>query len=221
MRNFYLLSLSLFLAATYARSEEKQQTKTIAIARTGFLTGDGQTTYRLVEVFQVRGKWILTDVGYIDFGNTGVYRETFIGAGWTVLDSKQITIIEEGYFDQASGPSSKGAMYFQPWTYIGYKITSRLGGETVYFPYLPLNKAGRVQHVVERAKLEYDFKYFKVGGGYGGYRFGSYDWQHKPFITATLKAGRLGNFEVWLQRMPSSTGKNHAQVQLRYFKAFN
>jgi len=92
----------------------------------------------------------------------------------------------------------------------------KLGGEVVYFPYLPLNKAGRMQHVLERAKLEYSFKHFKAGGGYGAYQFGDSPWQNKPFITSTLKCGRFGNLELWLQKMP----RGNPQVQVRYEKTF-
>ena len=101
-----------------------------------------------------------------------------------------------------------------PWSYIGYRLTPRLGGETSYFPYLPINKAGRIQHVLERAKLEYDFKRVKLGGGYAAYRYGNDSWQNKPFVTTTLKAGYLGNVEFWLQRMPV----NQVQLQVRYSK---
>ena len=67
------------------------------------------------------------------------------------------------------------------------------------------------------AKVEYDFKHFKAGAGYGAYQLGDGPWQNKPFLTATLKAGKLGNFELWLQRLPG----NDAQLQVRYAKAFN
>lgn len=186
------------------------------IGRTG-VQDNAKTTYRFVEVFQQRGRWIFPDGGYIDFADAGKYREIFLGAGAVLYNSKRLTVIEEGYIDKATGPASGGATYFQPWTLVGYRITPKLGSEVVYFPYLPLNKAGRIQHVIERAKLEYDFKHLKVGGGYGAYQFGDNAWQNKPFITTTLKGGRLGNLELWLQRMPS----DHAQLQVRYAKIFH
>ena len=168
-----------------------------------------------METFQVRGRWVFPDLGYIDFGKSD-YKELFVGAGATLVSSKHLTLIEEGYFVQAVGSTSGDARYFQPWTYIGWNIAPKLGGEAVYFPYLPLNKAGRIQHVLERAKMEYDFKHWKLGAGYAAYQFGDGEWQNKPFITTTLKAGKLGNLEIWLQKMPTKT----AQVQVRYAKVF-
>jgi len=140
----------------------------------------------------------------------------FIGGGMTILSRKRLMVISEGLLDISSGSASGNAAYFIPWTLVGYRLTEKIGGDTVYFPYLPLNKAGRIQHVIERAKLEYDFKHMKVGGGYGAYQFGDGPWQNKPFVTTTLKGGRVGDLEVWLQKMPES----HFQVQLRYTKVF-
>ncbi len=217
MRTFTILT-SLFVLATLsgvASAQTTNQVETFVIARTG-IANDGQRTYDYVEVFQQRGKWIYPDVGYIDFADGGRYRELFIGAGAVLVNSKHLTVIGEGYVAQATGPASDGAMYFQPWTLIAYRLAKKIGGEVVYFPYLPLNKAGRIQHVVERATLEYDFKHFRAGGGYGAYKYGEGVWQNKPFVTTTLKAGRFGNVELWLQKMP----QGHAQVQIRYAKIF-
>jgi hypothetical protein len=100
---------------------------------------------------------------------------------------------------------------------VAYNLAPKLGGQMVYFPYLPLNEAGRVQHVLERAKLEYDFGRVKLGGGYAGYRFGDGDWQNKPFVTASIKAGPVGAVELWLQHLPG----NRLTVQVRYAKTFH
>jgi hypothetical protein len=217
MRTFttYLLASLLVFATGTASAQSANSAETFVIARTGIM--NGQQTYNLVEVFQQRGRWIYPDVGYIDFAAAGKYREIFAGAGAMLLNSKRFTVIEEGFIDQTTGPASKGATYFQPWTYVGCRLTKKIASETVYFPYLPLNKAGRIQHVLERAKLEYGFKHLKVGGGYGAYKFGDDKWQNKPFVTTTLKAGRFGNIELWLQKMP----QGHAQVQIRYAKVFH
>lgn len=184
------------------------QTETDVLARLGMRSS---ATYHFVEVLQTRGRWILPDLGYVDFGKNN-YREVVAGGGYVAYRSKRFVLVNEGYLDFANGPAARGAKYFLPWTYFGYHLTSRLGGETVYFPYLPLNRGGTVQHVLDRAKLEYDFKHWKLGGGYAGYKFGAQPWQNMPLITSTLKAGRLGNFELWVERLP----RNTAQVQLRY-----
>ena len=186
-------------------------TTTIFIARTSQqLDSPYVRTYDYVELLQRRGRWICPDLGYIDFGR-GDYREIFVGGGRSLHDSKRATLIEELYFVQASGPAAKGAKYLWPWTMLQLQFTPKLTSESVYFPYVPLNSSARIQHVLERSKLEYVLsEHWKVGAGYGGYKYGGSDWQHKPFLTATVST-RAGAFEFWLQRMPSG-----AQVQLRY-----
>jgi len=174
----------------------------------------GKKAYNYFEAWQSRGRWIYPDAGYIDFNEGGIYREAFIGAGAILVKSKRVLLIEEGYLDQATGPVSGGALYFQPWTLLNVSITESesWGWQTVYFPYLPLNDAARIQQVIERSVLERNFKHWKIGAGYSGYQFAKDNWDHKPFFTTTLKAGKFGSFEFWLQRVPG----NHAQLQVRY-----
>ncbi len=217
MRNLFVIGLVIIAAASSntASGQGTNDAHTVLLVRGGFRAGN--FTHRYVEVFQERGRWIYPDIGYIDFGNAGRYREFFIGAGGVVFTSRHLTLVEEGFIQQATGPLAEGATYFVPFSLAALRFGQKISGEVVYFPYLPLNDAGRVQHILERAKLEYDFKYLKAGGGYGAYRFGDSSWQNKPFLTTTLKAGRMGNFEFWLQRLPG----NHAQVQFRYARVFN
>jgi len=54
-------------------------------------------------------------------------------------------------------------------------------------------------------------------GGYAGYRFGDGDWESKPFVSVTIKAGRVGAVELWLQHLPG----NRSTVQVRYAKTFH
>ena len=173
-----------------------------------------ERTYNLVEGFLVHNRLIVPDVGYIDFGDGKNYREWFAGGGYKVFASKNLTVIEEVYIAFASGPESGGAVYFWPWTGINFTLSPKLGGEAVIFPYIPLNKAGTGQWVVERIKLEYTLSpLFKFGGGYGAYQFGDDRWQHRPFITATITpfGGKFGSFEAWLQKFADG-----AQIQGRY-----
>jgi hypothetical protein len=181
------------------------------IARTGVRTGAPYaSTYHFVEFLQSRGKWIYPDVGYIDFGH-GNYREVFVGAGRALWKNKWAMLVEELYFNQATGSAAKSARYIQPWTLVDCQFSSRLTGEVVYFPYLPLNHSAHIQHVLERAKVEYALTpAWKIGGGYAGYKFGDYQWQNRPMLTTTLST-RAGSFELWLQKMPGG-----GQVQLRY-----
>ena len=214
---FSLLAISCSLRAENQDTTVPDKTlDTFVIGRIGFYTGTGETTYRYAEVFETYGKWIPLDVYYIDFGGAKTYRETAVGGGRTLYDSKQFTMIQEVYVSQATGPAAHGALYVQTWSYIVYHPNKLLSAEAVYLLYIPVNSAGRVQHVIERAKVEHDFGHFKLGGGYAAYQFGDGDWQNKPMITTTLKAGKLGSFEFWLQKMPT----HGAQVQVRYAKFF-
>ncbi|MBS1841605.1 MAG: hypothetical protein JSS69_00930 [Acidobacteria bacterium] len=167
-------------------------------------------TYHFLELLQFRGNWIYPDVGYIDFAH-GNYRELFVGAGRTLHKGKRLTLTEELYFVQATGPAAKSARYLWPWTLVQLRFTRKFTSETLYFPYLPLNNSGHIQHVLERSKFEYAVtESWQVGVGYGGYKFADSEWQHKPFLTTTLST-RAGAFELWLQKLPDG-----AQIQLRY-----
>ena len=204
------VGVACVLWALDASAQETTPVNTHVIAR----AATDQGAYHYVQVFQERGKWIFPDVGYIDFNNYGEYREVWVGAGGVLFGRTHLTVIGEGHITKALGPASGGALYLQPWMLVAYHLAPRLGGELVYFPYLPLNEAGRVQHVLERTKLEYDFGHIKLGGGYAGYRFGDGDWKSKPFVTATIEAGRIGAIELWLQRLPG----NQVTIHVRYAK---
>lgn len=206
---FFLVAPDAF--SQNAATNSPTPTTTFVIFRTSQrLDSPHVATWHYFEVFQARGKWIYPDIGYVDFGS-GRYREIYIGGGRTLVDSNRVTLIEELYFDQAFGPDAKNARYLQPWTLFQFRFAPKVMSEIVCFPYLPLNRSARVQYVLEHAKLEYSLaKNWKVGGGYGGYKYGNDSWQHKPLLTTTLST-RAGEFEFWLQKMP-----NGAQVQLRY-----
>jgi hypothetical protein len=200
------------VALDTASAQEAPAVDTHVIAR----TATDQGTYHYAQVFQQRGKWIVPDVGYIDFNQFDEYREVWVGAGGVLLDTTHLSVIGEGHVVKALGPSSAGALYLQPWVLAAYHLTQRLGGDAVYFPYLPLNDAGRGQHVLERAKLEYDFGRIKFGGGYAGLKSGTSAWKSKPFVTATIKAGSIGAIELWLQQLPG----DRLTVHVRYAKTF-
>jgi hypothetical protein len=216
MKTLKALALMIFGAVCFGQD-------TTILARMGMRNA---ATYHYFEAFQTyKGKWIYLDVGEIDFAKNG-YWETFLGGGLVICDLKHLTLIHEAFIDRAQGRLSQSATYYQPWTLVGYRISQKVIGEAVYFTYLPLNKPARIQHVVEHIKLEYDFKHFKLGGGYGGYQYGEENWQHKPFATWTLKTSPLGELELWLQRIPRSSilGNNargsFVQAQIRITKTF-
>jgi hypothetical protein len=167
-------------------------------------------TFHYLQFLQMRGKWIVPDIGYIDFA-TANYRELFLGGGRTLVERKKLMLAEELYFVQATGPAAGSARYLWPWTLLQLHFTPKFGSETVYFPYLPLNRPARVQHVLDRSKFEYALtKSVKIGAGYAGYKYGDLPWQSRPFLTTTVST-RAGAFEFWLQRMPDG-----AQAQIRY-----
>jgi len=184
------------------------QTDTFIIARMGMRNA---ATYHLVELLQVRGRWYAPDFLYIDYGKND-YHELFVGVGRTLVQSKRFSLANGCYFDSAVGQAANGAKYLLPWTYVTYQLTNKIGGEAYYLPYLPLNSAGTLQHLLERAKLEYSWTHFKLGSGYSGYQSGGGPWQSRPFLTGTVRGGRLGDFEVWVQRLQ----QNKLQLQLRY-----
>ena len=205
------LSITPPALAQGAADATSNPTTTIVLARTGVRLDEPHVgTYHYLEIIQSRGSWIYPDIGYIDFA-TNTYREVFVGGGRALLDNKRVTLIEEPFFDRAFGPAARGASYLMPWTMLQVRFTPKFNNETVYFLYLPLNDSARIQHVLERSKFEYALKKsLKAGIGYGAYKFGDTDWDHRPFATTTISTG-AGAFEFWLQKMPGG-----AQVQFRY-----
>jgi hypothetical protein len=194
------------MAMLPAGSLRAEKNETTLISRLGMRE---RATFHYLEALQTHGRWVIADVGYLDFGRSS-YRELFVGAGLSFQVGK-VLIIEEAIISRAFGSASGRATYLFPWTEVKFQVAPKVRTEIVYFPYFPLNDAGRIQHILERAKMEYDFRHFRLGGGYGGFRFGDADWQHKPFLSATLKGELFGNLEFWLQRVPAG-----AQVQFRY-----
>jgi opacity protein-like surface antigen len=207
-----LASALTSIAQTTDNATNPDPTVSILVLRTGVQTEAPHAgTYHYFEFFQLRGNWIYPDFGYLDFNDGTGYRELFVGAGRTLYHSDRATIAEELYFAQATGPDAKSARYLWPWTLVDFKIADKLTTETVYLAYLPLNQPARIQHVLERAKVEYQVaKHVKVGGGYAGYKYGDGQWQSKPMIATTVSTN-AGSFEFWLQKMPGG-----GQVQIRY-----
>jgi hypothetical protein len=210
-----VLTIALFVVVSgcdvvFGQEQQDTPTETTVISRAAF--GPDRSGYKLLEVYQTRKDgWIFPDVGYIDFRTARTYREFFIGGGKVLQASKKSLLIGELYVVQATGPAAKGATYLQPWVLAQYKPTNKTTLEGVYFPYIRLNKNAVTQHVLERVKMEKDFGSFKAGAGYSAYKFGQDKWQHKPFVSVTMKTQRLGNFEVWGQKVPTGF-----QIQVRH-----
>jgi len=204
--------MMLVAAVAVVPAAAQPANETLLLARAATTSG----AYHLVEAIHQRGRVVPLDIGYIDFDNPSLYRELWIGAGGVPFQGSKGLLIAEGLLARAFGEHGAQALYFQPYFFGLYRVAPNLPFETSYFAYVPLNQAATAQHLLERAKLEYDFARFKAGAGYSAYRFGGEAWRHKPFITATLKAGEIGSFELWLQRVPG----DHLALQLRYAKVF-
>ena len=78
-------------------------------------------TYHFAEILQTRGRWIVPDVGYIDFTRADEYREVFVGVGRIVVQNARWTVWESAYFSQTSGSASGKALYLQPYTLVAYR----------------------------------------------------------------------------------------------------
>jgi len=204
--------LSLFFSfSSVAQGNRTNSTTSMFLARGAEqLNSPNIATFHYLQFLQIRGNWIYPDIGYVDYGKNN-YREFFFGGGRVLHNRKSITWIEELYFVQTAGPAAHSARYLWPWTMLQVRFTPKLASETVYFFYAPLNDSARIQHVIDRSKVEYRLsRSWKIGAGYSGYKFADMDWQNKPFLTATLST-RVGAFEVWLQKVTAG-----AQLQLRY-----
>ncbi len=181
-------------------------------------TATDRGIYHYAEVIHERGRVVPFDVGYIDFDHPMLYREMWIGGGFKPIVTPRLSLTAEGFVLKPFGEHAGGALYFQPFLLGTARVSPNVLVESSYFAYVPLNEEGHAQHLLERAKVERDFPRFKIGAGYGAYKppgIGTL-WQHRPFVTATLKAAPVGNIEVWLQRLRD----NDLTVQVRYAKVF-
>ena len=204
----------VFVAGHAAAQDAPDQTPsapvtTTVLVRTGLRS---DVTLRYVEVLQTRGRWVVPDVGYIDFGDAGRHREIWLGGGPVLIQRPSVNLTVTGYYAQDDGSAANGAKYFQVWSLLGYQVAPHVVAQAVYLGFAPLNDAARVQHLFERIKLEYDFGRLKLGGGYAAYRFATDAWQHRPFVTGTVRLGRAGALELWGQRLSG----DKAQLQVRY-----
>ena len=181
-------------------------TTTLFFARTGeSLVGPYTATIHYLEFLQIRNRWILPDIGYINLGHDN-YHEWFIGGGRTLIENKYVSFDQELLYLGTAGSAAAGAKYLQPWSMLRVRFTPKLTNETVYFPYFPLNKAAKFHQVIERSKFEYGVKRrWKVGAGYAGVQLPNAGWIHKPMLTTTLST-KAGAFELWLQKIPGGAG---------------
>src|ERR1700737_5638650 len=129
-----ILSMLAWFAASALAQEHNPEPKTatIVMGRWGErLQSNPINTYHFVEVFQVRGRWVYPDIGYVDFGHNN-YREVFAGGGYTFVRSKTVTAVGELLYEPALGASTHNDRWLVPWTILQYRFTPKLGGEASY-----------------------------------------------------------------------------------------
>lgn len=192
IRHFAIILLSA-LAVAGEEADAKKVETTVQFWK-GYR---GKSNILFANAFQTRGRIILPDAGYVDFGHTKEYREVFLGGGLILADSKKVTWLAEVFALNASGPHA-GAFYAQPFTIFVVRPAPGWTIDTSAFYYAPLTKHAIPQLALDRAKLERRVhKHFSVGAGYAAYAAKGEGWAHKPYVTATFHAGKKwGNFEV-------------------------
>lgn len=177
-RIMFVASLLIALAITVTG-----QTSINIIGRTGVTSG-GDLSYHLFEIYLEKGRWIPIDGGTIGFPD-GRTAEVFVGAGRNMVVKEKFYWTSELYFDKEVGEKTSGGAYLQPWNLMGGSVTKQIKWQAVAFPYIPLNKVGRFQLVVERIQATVDTKFGKVGGGFSGYKFGGSEFQPRLLATWT------------------------------------
>ena len=212
-RHLVLLILSiLFLVRDLpAQAENPRPVVNIYILRAGEqLQSPNIVTYRVAEWEQMRGRWILPDVGYYDTGY-GKDQIWFAGGGADVLHTRHFDWEQEIYILQEAGPESTNKRFMWLWPVLDFRFRPRLTAQVAPYPTLPLNRAEGWSFDIDRAKMEWAAtSHWKAGAGYAGGVSPSSACQHRPFLTVTHST-RAGNFEAWLQQYNGG-----AQVQLRY-----
>jgi hypothetical protein len=167
-------------------------------------------SYRMVEWEQMRGRWILPDIGYYDSGY-GANQLWLAGGGADLVQHKRFLWEQEVYFAQAAGQGAHNERSLLLWQVLEFNFKHKISGQAVEYPTLPLDRAQRWEFNVDRAKLERTLgERWKAGIGYAGGIGTDRTWQNMPFGTVTRKT-RAGSFEFWLEKVPGGS-----QVQMRY-----
>ena len=212
-RHLVLLILSILFVVRDlpAQAENPRPVVNIYILRAGEqLQSPNIVTYRVAEWEQMRGRWILPDVGYYDTGY-GKDQIWFAGGGADVLHTRHFDWEQEIYILQEAGPESTNKRFMWLWPVLDFRFRPRLTAQVAPYPTLPLNRAQGWSFDIDRAKIEWAAtSHWKAGAGYAGGVSPSSACQHRPFLTVT-RSTRAGSVEAWLQQYNGG-----AQVQLRY-----
>jgi len=194
-----------------AESASSNPVTNIVILRAGErLEAPHVVSYRLAEWEQMRGRWILPDVGYYDSGY-GANQLWLAGGGADIIQRKRFLWEQEVYFAQAAGREAHNERSLLIWQVFEFNFKHGIALQVVEYPTLPLDRAQRWGYDVDRVKLERTIgERWKAGIGYAGSICADRTWQNMPFGTVTRKT-RAGSFEFWLERVPGGS-----QVQVRY-----
>jgi hypothetical protein len=212
MRVIRLLIILLFSLPLWAvDSTGEHPVVNIYMLRTGEqLQNPHVVTYRFFEWTQIRGRWIVPDIGYLDTGY-GKDQIWFAGGGAYILQRPHLDWYQEIYVTQEAGEQSTNKRSLWIWPVLDARFRPRLIGQLAAYPTIPLDQAQRWGMDVDRAKIEWlATPHWNTGAGYSGVIDDARSWQNKPFLSVTRKT-RAGDFEFWLQRLPAG-----GQVQARY-----
>jgi hypothetical protein len=210
-RIFSFLFVFACVQSSFAEPAVSGRPLSIYIVRTGEpLQAPFALSYRMVEYAQMRGRWIVPDVGYYDGGHADDAL-WFAGAGAEVYHGERVTFTQEVYVSQEAGSAARNQRSLWIWPVLDMRLRPRLTAQAVAYPTVPLDRAARWGFDVDRAKLEYALRpRLQAGAGYSASKCGGKEWQNKPFLTSTV-TNRAGDWEFWLQRVPGG-----AQIQLRF-----
>lgn len=204
---FAVVALPFLFVSPAVQAQEK-----IAhiISRVGVEAKAG-ATYTYNAVWIEDGKKVDVDAGYLTYPgiSTG---EAYIGAGYTLIAKENFFFVFEGLVDFETGNKTAHGVYFQPWIAFGGKC-KKLNYGGVIFPYLPLNKAGAKQLVIENITLSTKIPGGNLEGGYAAYASDAAGYHNKPFIGFTPNWKPLNNITIWYQRDTKTHGNI---IQIRF-----
>lgn len=214
-----LVALSIWGAAAASGSGsgdpaglESDPTAAWLVVRTGIRDG---FAFRLVETVIKRDRWIQLDLGYFDVGNASEYRRMWVGGGGAVLARPAVRLELKSAFSLSEGAATVGERYLLSNAYLVARPGPRWLVEISHTESFPLDGRAQRQHALDRARLEYELGRQQLGVGYAGYRAGASGWEHRPFVSVSRSIPRLGEIELWVQRIERPDGPT-ARLQLRF-----
>ena len=218
LRSITVFNALLLSLCMQGRADDQQQNGSsrtpvsdVYVVRTAEqLTAPHVVTYRMVEYAQVRGRWIIPDVGYYD---TGYAKDQlwFVAVGAKVLAKPRFSWTQQLYFMQEAGPDSTNKRSLRVWPILDAHYPRRFTWQIVPYPTIPLDRAQRAGFNCDRARLQWAANaHWRTGIGYSGGIGKDRSWQNMPFVSVTRNT-RAGEFDCWMQHISGGV-----QVQMRY-----